>query len=300
MNVATQSRSVLPDHHTPISPHSEQFRYDGCQGRSGALDGARLGCQVMPSGLAQSDISLTTTSKPHIRDKYILLCSFEARCIPSNRRSPHRIFGVATTPSSLVLENHHHIQHTMLKSSFFSLGLLYFPTIQALPTQECPILGPSFPSSFDITTTKAFRDAKSSFPKRVEALFSSGLVNRTGSAFTIDVFSTVTNSSIHSYYHAGSALKDTLVGSATDDGTIMRIGSVAKLYTIYAILVHAGMNVLNHPVTRYLPELAGNAGDDPIERIIWEDITVGALASQQGGTGGFGTPTHTFMLVEQS
>ena len=72
-----------------------------------------------------------------------------------------------------------------------------------------------------------------------------------------------------------------------NDDTIYRIGSVSKLYTVYAILANAGMGVLDHPVTRYLPELAGNSGSDPLQRISWEDVTVGALASQLGGTRGF-------------
>ena len=79
-----------------------------------------------------------------------------------------------------------------------------------------------------------------------------------------------------------------------NDGTIYRIGSVSKLYTVYAILANAGMEVLDHRVTRYLPELAGNAGSDPLQRIRWEDVTVGALASQLGGSGGMRECRHSF------
>lgn len=71
-----------------------------------------------------------------------------------------------------------------------------------------------------------------------------------------------------------------------NDDTLYRIGSVSKLLSVYAILVKAGMEIFDHPVTRYLPELAGNAGSDPLERISWEEVTVGALASQLAGTGG--------------
>jgi hypothetical protein len=48
------------------------------------------------------------------------------------------------------------------------------------------------------------------------------------------------------------------------------------------------MEVLTQPVTKFLPELAGNSSDDPLLRLRWEDITVGALAAQQAGTGGPG------------
>ena len=39
-------------------------------------------------------------------------------------------------------------------------------------------------------------------------------------------------------------------------------------------------------MTRYIPELAGNSREDVLTKIIWEDITVDALASQQAGAGG--------------
>jgi CubicO group peptidase (beta-lactamase class C family) len=54
----------------------------------------------------------------------------------------------------------------------------------------------------------------------------------------------------------------------------------------YAIIVQSGIEVLDHPVTRYLPELAGHSREDSLTKILWEDVTVGALAAHQGGTGG--------------
>lgn len=158
---------------------------------------------------------------------------------------------------------------------------------QGLPTDDCPILGPSFPSNFDPSSSTAIRELQSLFPEQIESLFSSGVINRTHVSFSIDVFSTATNSSIYSYHHAAPGLNGTLTAGVLNDGTIYRIGSVSKLYTVYAILAIAGMEVLDHPVTRYLPELAGNSRSDPLERIIWDDVTVGALASHLGGTGGF-------------
>ncbi|KAF4978639.1 hypothetical protein FZEAL_5042 [Fusarium zealandicum] len=168
---------------------------------------------------------------------------------------------------------------SLLSVAFISLG-------QAIPTEECPILGPSFPSNFNPSNTKAIHDARAGFPQIIKSLFSSGALNSTHSSFAIDVFSTATNESIYSYYHAGNGLNDTLTAGHLDDETIFRIGSVSKIYTVYAILAHAGLDVFNHPVTDYVPELAGNSDNDPLARIRWEDVTVGALASQQAGSGG--------------
>lgn len=165
---------------------------------------------------------------------------------------------------------------------------------RSLPTEDCPILGPSFPSNFDLSGGTTIRKLQSRFPEQIESLFSSGVINRTHTSFSIDVFSAVTNSSIYSYHHAAPGLNGTLTAGVLNDGTIYRIGSVSKLYTVYAILANAGMEVLDHRVTRYLPELAGNAGSDPLQRIRWEDVTVGALASQLGGSGGMRECRHSF------
>ncbi|KAK7398417.1 hypothetical protein QQX98_012212 [Neonectria punicea] len=149
-----------------------------------------------------------------------------------------------------------------------------------------PLLGPSFPSNFNISDSKAIHDAKAEFPDLLENLFSTDLLNRTDTVFAIDVFSASTNSSIYSYFHVGEGQNETLTSGELNDGTIGRLGSVSKLFTVYAILAKAGIEVFSHPVTRYLPELAGNSLDDSLEKIHWEDVTVGALASHQAGSGG--------------
>ncbi|OJD25891.1 hypothetical protein ACJ73_02742 [Blastomyces percursus] len=165
-----------------------------------------------------------------------------------------------------------------------------------LPTEECPLLGPTLSSDFDLDKTDAFTKAKDSFPGVVEALFESGVIDSSVSSFAIDVYSTVTNKSVYSYFHQATdpALNETFPAGGIDDGTAIRVGSVSKLFTVYAIVAHAGgMGVLDHPVTRYLPELANNESpkydddDGPLKRIAWEYMTVGALASHMGGIGQF-------------
>ncbi|KAF5009443.1 hypothetical protein FDECE_4325 [Fusarium decemcellulare] len=172
----------------------------------------------------------------------------------------------------------------VLSLSLLSLALSSLG--QSIPTEECPILGPVFPSNFDLSKTKAIRDAKKSFPTVIESLFSSEVLNHTQTSFAIDVFSTATNESLYSYYHAGEGLHGTLTTGDLDDGTIFRIGSVSKIFTVYSILAKHGLDIFNHPVTNYVPELAGNSDSDPLDKIKWEDVTVGALAAQQAGSGG--------------
>ena len=172
-------------------------------------------------------------------------------------------------------------------SSCLLLPSLVFASFSnVVPTRDCPILGPTFPGGFNLTESDAIRAAKDELSALMKSLFSSGAIDSKQSSFTVDVFSTARNESLYSYAHAAPGLNGTLTAGVLDDETIFRVGSVSKLYTAYAIIAHAGLEILDHPVTNYLPELAGNSQADSLTKIIWEDVTVGALASQQGGSGG--------------
>ncbi|KAF7528005.1 hypothetical protein PCG10_001940 [Penicillium crustosum] len=166
------------------------------------------------------------------------------------------------------------------------LGLAASSTARIIATDEVPLIGPSFLSNFDPSNSSAINHAKSQFPGLIDSLFSTGELNRTDLAFHIDVFSAATNKSIYSYSHVGENSKPSLTSGELNDKTISRIGSVTKLFTVYAIIAKAGIEVFAHPVTKYLPELAGNSDSEPLDSIRWEDITVGALANQQAGSGG--------------
>ncbi|KAM5386937.1 hypothetical protein ACJZ2D_000230 [Fusarium nematophilum] len=171
--------------------------------------------------------------------------------------------------------------HT-ITASLFAAGAA---AARIVASDEVPLIGPSFLSNFDPSKSKAIRDAKAAFPALMDNLFDADVLNRTDLVFAVDVFSAATNESIYSYYHVGEGQNETLTTGELNDGTISRLGSVTKLFTVYAIIAKAGIEIFSHPITRYLPELAGNSSD-PLESISWEDITVGALASHQAGSGG--------------
>ncbi|KAL6365922.1 hypothetical protein LRP88_00505 [Fusarium phalaenopsidis] len=170
------------------------------------------------------------------------------------------------------------------------LSLLAFAAagsaVRVVATDNVPLLGPSFASNFDISKSKAIKEAKAKFPDLIEGLFESKALDKDGLIFSLDVFSANTNSSIYSYKHVGKSQEKALTAGNLSDTTISRTGSVSKLFTAYAFIAKAGMEVFSHPVTRYIPELAGNKSDNPLERIDWDEITVGTLLSHQAGTGG--------------
>jgi CubicO group peptidase (beta-lactamase class C family) len=166
------------------------------------------------------------------------------------------------------------------------LGLAATSAARIIATDEAPIIGPTFLTNFDPSNSTAIGSAKAKFPRLIENLFSAGELNRSDLAFSIDVFSAATNRSIYRYSHIGENSKKSITSGAFDDQTISRLGSVTKLFAVYAIIAKAGIKVFSDPVTKYIPELGGNSSSDPLERINWDDITVGALASQQAGSGG--------------
>lgn len=167
----------------------------------------------------------------------------------------------------------------------------------AIPTENCPNLGPAFPHDFDLKASKPFQSAVAAFPEVIETLFSTGSISQNNSTFSIDVFSTATNESVYSYHHVAPGNNGTLTAGELSDETIYRIGSVSKLYTAYAILATAGIKVLDQPVTDYVPELAGSR--EP-HTIAWEDVTIGALMAQQAGAGGFRKSSRERIIASQS
>lgn len=167
--------------------------------------------------------------------------------------------------------------------TYLALSSLAASLVIGIPTEDCPNSGPALSSDFNLGDTDAFQNAVAAMPEQIEALMASGQLSSNITTFSLDVFSTVTNESVYSYHHAAPALNSTLTTGKLDDRSVYRVGSVSKLFTAYAILNVADIAVFNHPVTQYLPDLAGNKGPG---KIIWEDVTVGALASQQAGAGG--------------
>lgn len=76
-----------------------------------------------------------------------------------------------------------------------------------------------------------------------------------------------------------------------DGDTVFRLGSVSNFFTVLAFLAEAGGVYWNQPINRFIPELANFVGRtktknfDSVRETAWDDITLGALASQVSGLG---------------
>lgn len=161
----------------------------------------------------------------------------------------------------------------------FALGSVLF-------TKDTPLLGRALVANFNLSNATAIRQAKDAFPSMISDLFEGGVLDPDNMTFSVDVFSAATNQSIYSYTHVGSNERASLTAGRLNDETVTRIGSVSKLFTVYALMAKLGIDAMNRRVTDYLPELLPQNGTRSFERIRFEDLTIGALASQQGGTGG--------------
>ncbi|EMT62834.1 Penicillin-binding protein 4 [Fusarium odoratissimum] len=168
------------------------------------------------------------------------------------------------------------------------MGLAGSATASVILSNDVPLTGPSFLPNFDISKTDFLNEAREKFPSLVEELFDTKILNKTDLIFAVDVFSASTNDSLYSYFHVGDTYKDTLTKGKLTEDTIFRTGSVTKVFTVYAIIAKAGIEALSYPVSIFLPELLGNSSSNPLERIDWSEITVGALATHQAGTSGPG------------
>ncbi|EED13547.1 penicillin-binding protein, putative [Talaromyces stipitatus ATCC 10500] len=93
-------------------------------------------------------------------------------------------------------------------------------------------------------------------------------------------------------FHFSSPFLNETAGSTTNitEDSVYRIGSISKLFTVYALLLNFGREHWDNPVTDYIPQLreavAAQRGiGNPVDHVDWENITLGAMASQLSGIG---------------
>ncbi|OAQ77943.1 penicillin-binding protein [Purpureocillium lilacinum] len=159
------------------------------------------------------------------------------------------------------------------------------------------LLGPAYPAPSNLAAASAIREAAASISSALKSALDSGhspFGNFTGKAtsLSLEAVSAIDDGSSPILdFHYTAAELNTSAGSTSRVAadTVYRIGSVSKLFTVYALLLHGGAQYWDRPVTDFVPELRRAAAlpgaDDAVERVQWRDVTVGALASQLSGIG---------------
>lgn len=146
----------------------------------------------------------------------------------------------------------------------------------------CPLDGPAFPKPVRLSESDAVKSALSD----LNDIFANHTAEAQKYSLSVQVFSASDPNPIFSLSHTAPnlATQNSAGVKVVDENTVFRLGSLTKIYTIYAFLINAGDGLWNEPVTKYVPELQalGNRSD-PVEYTAWDDITLGGLASQLTG-----------------
>ncbi|KAB2577880.1 Beta-lactamase-related protein [Lasiodiplodia theobromae] len=172
-------------------------------------------------------------------------------------------------------------------------------------TQNCPLAGQLFPPPTNPESSAALSAAHASLTSQLDAALTSGAVlplNITinDTFFSIGVFSA--DATLFDYHYAVPGQENATAEGKVDSDTVYRIGSISKLLTVYTLLVERGDVDWNQPITKFIPELSDSTDDDDedeLGKVRWEDITVGALASQMAGIArDYAWPDHATNFTE--
>jgi hypothetical protein len=173
---------------------------------------------------------------------------------------------------------------------FSAALLLAAATVVAAGNQfnDCVIAGPRWPQPLHLSGSQRLSSAITEF----ERLLTDETLNLQphDTAWGVSLFSTKENRTLYEHYYTPPI--DVGVKEVNGD-SIFRIGSVSKVFSVWAFLIEAGDRYFNDPITKYVPELANlsfpyNSSQgyrlyDDIDHVRWEDVTMGELASQAAG-----------------
>jgi hypothetical protein len=153
----------------------------------------------------------------------------------------------------------------------------------------CPPFNPPLPISAPLAGTAAISRAVQALTTSVEIVLADGTVlDNTTTSFSSDFYSLDENRPLFNYHFSAPGLSNASEGvTEVDSETVYRVGSVSKVFTVYAFLANVGDVSWNQPITKYVPELArvasSTADDSDLDVVRWEDVTIGSLASQLSG-----------------
>jgi hypothetical protein len=177
-----------------------------------------------------------------------------------------------------------------------SIFLLFTHAITANTSPSPPLLlGPIFQPPHLLNTNFGFLATCSQLSSTLKSNLELGETpfgnfTPNTSSVSISMTSTAQEAAIFSFNFTGSNLNASAGSTervAVD--SVFRIGSVSKLFTVYAFLLHGGLELWQRPVTEYVPELrrlsqhSGNSTD--LDGVRWEEVTLGSLASHMSGCG---------------
>lgn len=169
--------------------------------------------------------------------------------------------------------------------------LAQLPLSSAAP--NCPLIGPEFPPPYNLESHPIWKAAIQNVTNVFQFIDDTNVTGVDLFSYSLQIFSTNPGSPIlwERYRTAKNLPLDTTGVRQVDGDTVYRLGSVTKVFTVLTFLAEAGDVYWNYPITKFIPELAKFEGRssqpdfDPVRETDWDDITIGALASQVSGLG---------------
>jgi hypothetical protein len=184
----------------------------------------------------------------------------------------------------------------LLKTQLPALLALVVPLAQ-LPLSSaapnCPLIGPEFPAPYNLQSHPIWKAAIQNITNVFQFIDDTNITGVDLFSYSLQVFSTNPGSPILWERHrtARDLPANTTGVRKVDGNTVYRLGSVTKVFTVLTFLAEAGDVYWTTPITKFIPELAKFEGRssrpdfDPVRETDWDDITIGALASQVSGLG---------------
>ncbi|KAL6910108.1 beta-lactamase/transpeptidase-like protein [Trichoderma evansii] len=163
----------------------------------------------------------------------------------------------------------------------------------ALAETDQKLLGPSFTPPSNVLSSNVIQEAVLNVTNALNNAIRTGKstfgsFNSSTTSFSLTAISQLDSTPIIDFHYTSSSL-NVSAGSTSKitKDTVYRIGSVSKVFTVYALLLNNGTNYWNRPVTDFIPELkhAAQHNSTVIDWVQWDQVTVGALASQLSGIG---------------
>lgn len=109
---------------------------------------------------------------------YTWLCSSQDPYSQSDSPTSLAFLIAASAPTlifslSSLLQRAKDVRYIALTLPFLSL-----PAVQSFPTEDCPFMGPSYTSDFQLASTNTFRDLTTRFPEHIDSVFLFKIIHR--------------------------------------------------------------------------------------------------------------------------